>query len=478
MQFLLPLTYAILFIFLILKIKFFSIGELSKLQLIGLFVLKGIAGIIGFYIYIYYYPQSDSYLYLEGSKNVFDQFAGTTKPTSVMGWDASFDDTFYNNSRIIIYFNFFIQFISFNNPFVHILFFCFFSFVGLTALYNSFYKYFPSNKNILVLGIYIVPSVLFWTSGIYKEAIAIMCVGLIIHVSDFGQAKSYSIKSLVLLTLLIVLLFFLKLYVFACLFPLLLIHFCISKMENKNYTLKFIAGFILLAGVLHLVSKMSDKTNFYQLIADKQAKAISESKGGIFLANENNFICVAYNDSASVITKPDSLFVIKTGSDYLSWKLDNMKDTSFVTSSLDSSSYEFLYKIKPANSVLEMQKMDSSFLGMIKNIPKAIANVFFQPTLFKIKNSLQLFAWFENSWLLLLLVLAILFFNKKILEHKQILVFCIIFAILQFAMIGLVTPAIGAMVRYKVVALPFLFTILLLCIDGEKLSKKLKRTKN
>ena len=239
MQFLLPLTYATLFIFLILKLKFFSIGELSKFQLIGLFVLKGIAGIIGFYIYTYYYPQSDSYLYLEGSKNIFDQFMGNANSTAVMGWDSSFDDAFYNNSRIIIYINFFIQFISFNNPFVHILFFCFFSFVGLTALYNSFYNYFPTKKNILVLGIYIVPSVLFWTSGIYKEAIAIMCVGLIIYVSDFGLAKLYSIKSLVLLTLLIVLLFFLKIYVLACLLPLLLIHFCISKMENKNYALKF-----------------------------------------------------------------------------------------------------------------------------------------------------------------------------------------------------------------------------------------------
>lgn len=478
MQFLLPLTYAILFIFLIQKIKFFSIGELSKLQLIGLFVLKGIAGIIGFYIYTYYYPQSDSYLYLEGSKNIFDQFFGNANSTEVLGWNSNFDDVFYNNSRIIIYINFFIQFISFNDPFVHILFFCFFSFVGLTALYNSFYKYFPTKKSILVLGIYIVPSVLFWTSGVYKEAITMLCVGLIIYTSDFGSAKSYSLKGGVLLILLLILLFFLKLYILASLLPLLLINFCISGMGNKNYVLKFIALFILLVGVFHLVSKTNAKTNFYQLIADKQAKAISEARGGIFLANENNFICLNYNDSSSLAMSQDSSFKIKAGSDYLSWKLDNMKDTSFVTSSLDTNSFKFVYKIKPANSVLGMQKMDPSFLGILENIPMAIANVFFQPTLFKIKNSLQLFAWLENIWLLLLLVLAILFFDKKMIEHKQILVFCIVFAILQFAMIGLVTPAIGAMVRYKVIALPFLFTICLLCIDGEKLSKKLKRTKN
>ena len=234
MQFLLPLTYAILFIFLILKVKFFSIGGLSKLQLAGLFVLKGIAGVIGFYIYTYYYPQSDSYLYLEGSKNIFDQFSGNTSSTSVLGWHSNFDDAFYNNSRIIISINFFIQFLSFNNPFVHILFFCFFSFAGLTAMYNAFYKYFPEKKNILVLGIYIVPSVLFWTSGIYKEAIAMLCVGLTIYITDFGLAKSYSIKSGVLVVLLLILLFFLKMYILLCLLPLLLINFCISRLKNKT----------------------------------------------------------------------------------------------------------------------------------------------------------------------------------------------------------------------------------------------------
>jgi len=478
MQILLPLTYAIFFIFFILKMKFFSIGTLSKLQLTGLFVLKGIAGIIGFYIYTYYYPQSDSYLYLEGSKNIFDQFTGNTNSTSVVGWYSNFDDVFYNNSRIIISVNFLIQFFSFNNPFVHILFFCFFSFVGLTALYNAFYKYFPEKKNILLIGIFIVPSALFWTSGIYKEAIAMLCVGLIVYVSDFGLAKSYSIKGGLMLALLLTLLFFLKIYILACLLPLLLINFCITRMGNKNYVLKFIACFILLTGVFYLVSKISSKTNFYQLIADKQAKAISEASGGIFLANENNFICVGYTDSASVIMKSDSSYIIKSGSKYLLWKLDNMKDTSFVTSSVDTSSFKLLYKIVPANSTLKMHKMNPSFLGMLKNIPMAIANVFFQPTLFKIKNSLQLFSWLENIWLLLLLVLAILFFDKKMLEHKEVLVFCIVFALLQFALIGLVTPAIGAMVRYKVTAILFLFTICMLCIDGEKLLRKIKRTKN
>ena len=58
------------------------------------------------------------------------------------------------------------------------------------------------------------------------------------------------------------------------------------------------------------------------------------------------------------------------------------------------------------------------------------------------------------------------------------ILFALFFALIQFAVIGLTTPVIGAMVRYKVVALPFLYTIFMLCIDKDALLKKLKRSKS
>ncbi|HLC82484.1 MAG TPA: hypothetical protein VJI69_01560 [Bacteroidia bacterium] len=450
---------------------------MSKLQLIGLFVLKIVFGLVVYYIYMYHYAPTDSYLYFEGSKNIFDSFLGNST-NEVLGWNASFDDVFYNNSRIIIYINFFIQFISFNNVFVHILFFCFFSFIGLTALYKAFYKYFPDKKNILIVGLYLVPSVLFWTSGIYKETIALCCLGLIIYLTDFGLIKSFAFKIIFPLSVLILLLFFIKIYIFLALIPLLLINWLASKMNSRKYLLYYALIFISLIAIVHLISKTSNKLNAYQLIADKQAKAISEAKGGIFLMSQSNFVCVDYNDSISLVSGPDSCYFIRPGSRYLSWELDNMKDTTFVNNSADSATYIILYTIKPANSVVNTKKLEPNFISVYSSIPFAIANVFFQPTLFSIKNVLQLFSWIENMWLLLLIVMAILFFDKKITLQKEVLIFCILFALIQFALIGLTTPVVGAMVRYKVTALPFLFTICMLCIDSEKLSKKLKRTKN
>lgn len=477
MQILLPLTYSILIIFLILKMKFFDCPAITKPQLIGLFCLKIVFGLFVYYVYRYHYGPSDSYLYFEGSKDLFDRFAGYPSGEIPL-WNAKFDDVLYNNSRIIIYVNFFIQFISFNNVFVHILFFCFFSFIGLTALYKAFYKYFPAKKNILITGIYLVPSVLFWTSGIYKETIALCSLGLIIYLSDFGLIRSFSIKAITALLLLLTLLFFIKIYIFFALLPLLITACLVSKMKSTYFLLKYFLVFVSFIVVIHLISETGDRLNVYQLIADKRAKAISEAKGGIFLMNESNFICVDYNDSTSLIVGPDSTYFIRGGSPYLSWELDNMRDTAFINNSTDTSAFKILYRIKPAQSVINIGKIKPSFLSIYSSVPFAIANVFFQPALFSIKNILHLFSWVENMWLLLLIVIAILFFDKKIMAQKEVLVFCILFALIQFALIGLTTPVVGAMVRYKVTALPFLFTICMLCIDGEKLSKKLKRTKN
>lgn len=457
--------------------KFFDGLSVSKPQLIGLFLLKIIAGLTSYYIYTYYYTHSDSYAYFQGSKSMLNQFLGNSA-TSIPVWNTSFDDAFYNNSRVIIYINFLIQFLSFNNVFVHILFFCFISLIGLTALYKAFYKHFPTRKFILVVGIYLVPSVLFWTSGIYKEGIALFCVGLIIYLTDFGLEKSFSLKRLIWLVLLIALLFFVKIYIAAALLPLLAINWLISKTNDKNFLLKYVFFFISFVVIFHLLSKTNNRLNVYQLIADKQAKAISEAQGGIFLANDSNFIRLDYNDSTALLLRPDSSYYIKSGSRFLSWKLDNMKDTTFVVNSSEPASYRLLYKVQPVNSVLKKQKMNPTLLGALQKLPFAIASVFIQPALFSIKNVLQLFSWIENMWLILLIVLAILFFDKKALVKKEILLFCLLFALIQFAMIGLTTSAIGAMVRYKLTALPFLFVGAMLCIDGEKLLKKLKRTKN
>ena len=476
MTFLLPLFYLIVFILLIWRMKFFDLEGLSKIQITGLFVLKVTAGAGVWIVYTYYYSSSDFHLYFNSSKIAFDNLFESSS-TLIPGWNSNFDDGVFNNSRIVIAINFMIHFLSFNNIFVHILFFCFLAFIGLLALYKALWSHFPGRRIALITGIFLIPSVLFWTAGIYKETITMFCLGLIIYSTDLGLLRTYSIQRVVFVILLFILLFFTKMYVAGALLPVLIANFIVGRTSSKNVLLKYagvLAGILLIA---HLFSKTGDRTNIYKLLSDKQGKAISEAQGGIFLVNDRNFIRLNMSDRNALLSQKDSTYLISEGTGYLSWELDNMRDTTYVSGSSDTTSFRIMYEQQPAQALAEINQFDPSMVSVYKNIPAAILNVLIQPTLFSIKNFLQLFSWLENIWLLLIIVLSILFFDKSLLAKKEILLFCLFLGFIQFAVIGLVTPNIGAIVRYKATALPFIVTACLLCIDYEKLYGKIKKGK-
>jgi hypothetical protein len=54
----------------------------------------------------------------------------------------------------------------------------------------------------------------------------------------------------------------------------------------------------------------------------------------------------------------------------------------------------------------------------------------------------------------------------------EYVLFCVSFVILQFLIIGETTPILGAVARYKTIALPFLLIAFLFVLDKKKLISK------
>lgn len=153
-----------------------------------------------------------------------------------------------------------------------------FSFVGLVALFKAFYIYFPYNKQKLILGIFLIPSVLFWHSGIHKEAISIFSIGLttlflVEHKIGYRHLWIY-----IAVVFAFVLLFFVRSYLALLLIPAAIgLYF---TLRNDAYVwLKF--GFIYLSclGIGLLVSILLPKFNFLQAIVDIQHFFITYGKG-------------------------------------------------------------------------------------------------------------------------------------------------------------------------------------------------------
>ena len=234
MQFVLPILYSLAFIFLISKIKFFDIESVSRTKLVLLFLLKLIFGIIVWLVYSTHYTQSDFHSSFSDSTLFIDHLSGKNLTKGMINWNGMFENTLFNNSKTMIIINAILHLFSFGNFYVHIVFFCFFSFVGLTALYKAFVFYFPSKVNQLIISIFFVPSILFWSSAPIKESLAICIIGLMMYISRFGMKQKYDYKEGILISVLFLLLVFVKIYVAIAVLPVFMVNVLIAKTSTKT----------------------------------------------------------------------------------------------------------------------------------------------------------------------------------------------------------------------------------------------------
>jgi hypothetical protein len=235
--------------------------------------------------------------------------------------------------------------------------------------------------------------------------------------------------------------------------------------------LKYFAVILFLGTCLTAISFADARYNVVNIIIDKQTKAISEAKGGVFLMNSKHFVSIDYYKQNIILkkVKPDS-FKIAQGSAYLQWELENMHDTTFVTSSTDTSFYYRLYSVAPAKSLVDIKRNKPDIINILISFPKAFLNTLLFPLPGLSVNPLKLIPAIQNVMILLLLLFS-LFFMKTNVQHKAIIVFCLSFVIILYTLIGLTTPVAGAIIRYKSPAIPFLLIALFLLLDKDKLLK-------
>jgi hypothetical protein len=87
-------------------------------------------------------------------------------------------------------------------------------------------------------------------------------------------------------------------------------------------------------------------------------------------------------------------------------------------------------------------------------------------------------ACIENLLFILLFITLIFRFKKPEISNQTIIIFSMLFVFTLYTLVGLTTPVLGAAVRYKVPALPFLLISIFLLYDVSKLKVPLKTTVN
>lgn len=498
---LLGVLYFLLFSFFLYKNKAFNDAFVSRKQLVLLFALKS-AGLI-FYILVFAVDSSknlfnsdtqsimhdaniiysalkqnplDYLRILFGfhselySDNLYQSYFSLMDKWTVIGNN----DFLLNDSRGVTRMNAFLMLFTFGKYEAQAVFMVFLTFIGEWLMYKSFKEYFKNKEFLLLLILLFIPSVYFWTSGVLKEAIVVFLLGAFIY-STFKlflkkERKAKYILSFLVSTFLFI---FIKPYVLLLVvFPVLIFIVVQSKSLSKP-GLIYSAVLVLVVSSGMLISKFALKKDIVSVIVQRQNDFVSTGYGGVFFYKGEQYVRLDYSDLEKIklVDEKEKLYTIKPHVNYMYWNYPNFKDTIYVKDNMDTlTSYPLINITVPSNSAITKKRLSNSFGSVVKMMPEALFNAFFKPFFVNDRNKFETFASMENVLLFLFISLCLWSSDRKNINWN--LFFCLLSIVLiSYLLIGLTTTISGAIVRYKVPFLPFLWMIPLLFLREDVLKR-------
>lgn len=270
---------------LLTRIRFFQTAELSRLQLILLFLLKVTAGIFYGWLGIYYAKtanMTDTWFYHAGGLQ--EQQLLMSDPVRFFNeliqdpygdgrWKLlSTENSYWNDLKA----NALIKILAILNLFtgghylVNVLFYNFFGMFGVISFFKVLTHRFPSEKTAAGIASILIPSVLFWTSGIHKEGLLLTALGCITYICYFSpKPQTWTIKrSLVFLLSLTTILIFRNHLLFSLL-PALLLWFVLEKTPRHKGWVS-LGLYALFLAIFFISPYLHPKANLPEAVVKKQ----------------------------------------------------------------------------------------------------------------------------------------------------------------------------------------------------------------
>ena len=206
----------------------------------------------------------------------------------------------YHNNRIIIQFNALVYLFSFGYYNVHTVFMCFLSLIGLTGIYKTFFPLLKNKSKELAFAVFLIPSVLFWGSGVLKEGIILFALGMLIYnlyqflfckISSIGFFWIVFSATILALT---------KIYVFAAFFPSVLSLILLKITGNQYMFLKFAGVHLLIFILVVNMYRLNPNWDVMNVLQHKQWSFITMAKKG----NAGSFI-------STKILEPNTVSLLK-----------------------------------------------------------------------------------------------------------------------------------------------------------------------
>lgn len=306
--------------------------------------------------------------------------------TYLKNWDRNFDEAPINENRTIIRLNALLMFITFKTYFAHILFFCFISLLGWVLLLNSVAKFTPQQNMLYALPVMVLPSVLFWASGVMKEPLLILGLGMLLY----GLINKHQpFRKAILIAVGFTIILFTKFFVLACLIPAAIAFLLFNNNNQQGFIVsKYALVFATLLFIAFNLQYVTARINPLQMLVNKQTNSVKEA---------------------------------------------------------------IYYK---AGSRIDIPPLEPNGLSVLTVAPVGIVNTLLRPYPTEAKNIMMLASAIENILVVLLLAWLVWHTKRTNIQHLNVVLFLLTFSVAYFALIGMCTPVLGNLTRYRAPLLP------------------------
>ncbi|MDX2003526.1 MAG: hypothetical protein SFW35_13910 [Chitinophagales bacterium] len=383
--------------------------------------LKLFGGIAAGIVYFFYYKTGDTVFYFYRSKILYEVFQGdfsiflrllTEDPFK---YDQQLNDFFkyliardtsaWFLVRIIGVLNIF----TFGSYAADAILISYFSFLGICALYRTLIEMYPEQSKEMAVACFFIPSVFFWGSGVFKDAITLLGVCLMTRASYqiFIKGKSIAYYFFIFVIAFYVT-FKLKAYIALCFIPSLMfwIFFTYGYRIKSSFLRSLIMPVILVMTI-----------------------------GGAYV------------------------FMAQAGSANSNWSLDQIQDRAKDMQWWHSKVKDIYGAEGGGGSFYSIGDGSFSISNLLLSFPQAVVVSLFRPFLWEVRSPVMLLASIEGLVLLVFTIKLIRGFGiSKIFKYSKdnpFIFFCLFFAMIFGFAVGFTSFNFGALVRYKIPLMPF-----------------------
>lgn len=425
--FLVPL-YLIIIYYIAFKIRnnYYPEGHKLRVYFISGLTVKIVGAILICLVYIYYFGAGDTIGYFKTSTIINSSFSESpltwlrlithtaNEDNITDGYYISLIDNYKTLSNYIVSaVGAIIGIICFTRFLCIAIIIATLAYTGFWALFKTFTQLYPTLIKQSALAALFLPGVAMWGSGLFKDTICMFALGwLIFSFFNLLKPNDSKLKGIIIFSIMCVILYSVKPYILAVIFPLLVLRLIIQlTISTKNTFYKI----ILLLTFLLLIT----------ITANTLLSNFSENVSEIILQNITETI-VNFSSATLAISEEDN------GSGY------------------------------------SLGQLEGTPIGLIKKIPSAINVTFFRPYLWEAGKSMTLIAALESFVLFIFSVYIVfkarLAIFKYIFKDPNLLTF-LLFSFIFAYIVGITTSNFGTLSRFKIPCMPF-FIITLFIINN------------